>query len=44
MTIFHYINVKMQNTPKVDDLNISWDDNTCKPIYKKCHHKSYMVT
>ena len=22
---------------KVDDVEVSWDDNTCEPIYKRCH-------
>jgi hypothetical protein len=41
MTMFPYKNAKMQNIPKVDDLKVSWDDNACKLIHKKCHSKSY---
>ena len=32
MTIFHYRNVRMQITPKVDELKGSWDDSICKLI------------
>ena len=39
MTIFHNVNVRMQNIPKVDELKISWDDNICKLIQRKCHLK-----
>ena len=36
MTNFHYILVRMQNIPKVDKLEATWDENTCKIIHKKC--------
>ena len=36
MTIFNYINVRMQTTPEVDELKISWDDDICELIQKKC--------
>ena len=31
---------RMQNVPKkkVDELKVSWDDNTCELEYKKYHH------
>ena len=42
MTILHYINVKMQNIkPKVDELQVSWNDISCKLIHKKCPYKCY---
>ena len=25
----------------MDELEVSWDDNICKFIYRKCHQKSY---
>ena len=25
----------------MDELKISWNDNTCRLIHKKCHKKSY---
>jgi hypothetical protein len=25
----------------MDELKVSWDDNTCKLIHKKHHHQSY---
>jgi hypothetical protein len=29
---FHYINVRTQNIPKVDELKTSWDDGTCHSL------------
>ena len=39
MTIFHYIDVKMQNIPDfiLHSRNVSWDDNYWKLIIKKFH-------
>ena len=44
MTIFHYKNFMMQNVQKfvfnssrLDEVKVSWDDNTCELICKKCH-------
>ena len=34
MTIFHYINVGMHNISKVDELQVSWGDSTCKLIMR----------
>ena len=31
----------MHNTPKVDELEVHWDDSICKLIHKKCHKKIY---
>ena len=41
--IFHYINVRLHNIPKlkVDQVNVNRDDNTCKLILNKCHWESY---
>lgn len=39
LTIFIHIHVRMQNTPKVDELKISWDDDICVLIQKKCQQK-----
>ena len=39
MATFHYINVRMQNTSKVDEPEVSWDDKIYELIYKKCHWK-----
>ena len=43
MTIFHYENLT-QDKPifvsivcHLDELKVSWDDNACKLIPKKCH-------
>ena len=41
MTMIHLKNVKMHNIPKVDELKVSWYDNICELIHKKCHYKSY---
>jgi hypothetical protein len=41
MTILQYNNVWMQNISKADELKVSWDDNYCELIQKKCHYKSY---
>jgi hypothetical protein len=35
LTIIHYINVRMQNIPKVDESKVSLDDNICKAIHEK---------
>ena len=37
MTIFDDMNTRVHNTPKVDGLKPSWDDNTYKLIHKECH-------
>ena len=34
----HYIDVRMQNIPKVDELRINWDENIYKLIYWKSYH------
>ena len=39
--MIHLKNVKMHNIPKVDELKVSWYDNICELIHKKCHYKSY---
>lgn len=40
MTIIDYINVWMQNTLKVKELKVNWDDKIRKLIHRKCHPKS----
>jgi hypothetical protein len=32
MTTFHYIIIKMHNMPKINELNVSYNDNICKLI------------
>ena len=47
--IFHYINVRMRNIPNFvsiiglwfQELNISWDDNSCQVIDKNYHKINY---
>ena len=41
MIMFHNINIRMQNIPKVYELKVYWDDDMCELIHKKCHYKSY---
>ena len=35
MTVIHSQNVRTHNIPKVDELNINWDDNIWRLIHKK---------
>lgn len=37
MKIFDDMNIRVHNTPKVDESKRSWDDGTCKLICKDCH-------
>ena len=31
----------MQNIPNFVTVEVSWDDDTCKLMHKKCHYNSY---
>ena len=31
----------MQNISKVDEANVSWDENSCKLLQRKCQYKCY---
>ena len=42
MTISRYKSVRMHNIKlKVNELKVSWDDNSCKHIHKKRHLRRY---
>jgi hypothetical protein len=41
MTVIHYINVRMQNIPKVDELKVNWEDNIFQPFHTKYTYKTY---
>lgn len=37
LTTFQYLDAKMLDIPKVDELEVSWVDNICELIHKNCH-------
>ena len=44
ITVIQHKDARKPNIPKVDELEVNWDDNNCKPMHKSVTKKLTIVT